>query len=52
MPHGAAQEMEGEGRRTLELAEGALELGRWLQRPGEAYESRVQIESGLRLRPE
>eukprot|EP00439_Symbiodinium_sp_Y106_P049899 s3159_g6.t1 len=28
------EEMEGEGRRTLELAEGALELGRWLQRHG------------------
>ena len=34
LPHGV-QEMEGEGRRTLELAEGALELGRWLQRPPE-----------------
>ncbi|CAE7564374.1 unnamed protein product [Symbiodinium natans] len=26
------EEMEDEGRRTLELAEGALDLGRWLQR--------------------
>ena len=27
-----AQEMEADGRRTLELAEGALDFGRWLHR--------------------